>query len=69
MLFTWSVALVSPPSSNRALPVRLYLLGFWLVTAGVAALLTYYFYQPLSLYLWMDSVTILLLRLDSDGNQ
>lgn len=59
LLFTWSVAIVSPPSSNRALPVRLYLLGFWLVTAGAAALLTYYFYQPLPLYLWMDSLAVL----------
>ncbi len=39
LLFMWSVAIVSPPSLNRALPVRLYLLGFWLVTGGVAALL------------------------------
>lgn len=59
LLFTWSVAIVSPASSNRVLPVRLYLLGFWLVTAGAAALLTYYFYQPLPLYLWMDSMTAL----------
>ncbi|MGH7169920.1 MAG: hypothetical protein ACRELG_06560 [Gemmataceae bacterium] len=64
LLFTWSVAIVSPPSSNRALPVRLYLLGFWLVTAGVAVLLTYllmsYFHFPLPLYVWMDSFTALL---------
>jgi hypothetical protein len=60
LLFTWSVAIVSPPSSNRALPVRLYLLGFWLATAAAAALLTYYFSQPVSLYLWMDCVAALL---------
>jgi hypothetical protein len=36
MLFVWSVALVSPASSNRALPVRIYMLAQWVVT-GVAA--------------------------------
>ncbi len=60
LLFVWSVAIVSPPSLNRALPVRLYLLGFWLVTGGVAALLAYHFRLPISLYLWMDTLTVLL---------
>jgi hypothetical protein len=60
LLFTWSVAIVSPPSSNRALPVRLYLLGFWLGTGGIAALLAYYFQLPLPLYVWMDALTVLL---------
>ena len=36
LLFVWSVAILSPPSANRALPVRLYLLFFWLVTMCVA---------------------------------
>ncbi len=60
LLFTWSVAIVSPPSSNRALPVRLYLLGFWLGTGGLAALLAYYFSLPLPLYVWMDAIVVLL---------
>lgn len=60
LLFTWSVAIVSPPSSNRALPVRLYLMGFWLVTGGMAALLAYYFRFPGPLYLWMDTIAPLL---------
>src|SRR5262249_203463 len=34
LLFAWSVAVVSPPSSNRALPVRFYVLAGWLVTGG-----------------------------------
>jgi hypothetical protein len=34
LLFVWSVAMVSPAASNRALPVRVYTLGYWLV-AGV----------------------------------
>jgi hypothetical protein len=37
LVFVWSVAVVSPPSANRALPVRLYVLGLWLATAAVAA--------------------------------
>ncbi|HTU21891.1 MAG TPA: hypothetical protein VMG10_27885, partial [Gemmataceae bacterium] len=67
LLFSWSVAIVSPPSSNRALPVRLYLLAFWLVTGGAATLLTHllmsYFHFPLPLLLWMDSLTALLCAL------
>src|SRR5262249_30252199 len=60
LLFAWSVAVVSPPSSNRALPVRLYVFVGWLVTGGVAALLTRRFREPLPLYLWMDTVVSLL---------
>jgi hypothetical protein len=59
LLFTWSVAIVSPPSANRALPVRLYLLGAWLVTGGVAILLTWKFRSPIPLMVWMISVTVL----------
>ncbi len=36
LVFVWSVAVVSPPSANRALPVRLYVLWLWLMTAGIA---------------------------------
>jgi hypothetical protein len=60
LMFTWSVAIVSPPSVNRALPVRLYLLGFWLVTGGVAALLTRYFHMPFPLYIWEAAIMTLL---------
>jgi len=35
LLFVWSVAILSPPSANRALRVRLYLAGMWLVTGVV----------------------------------
>jgi len=34
LLLVWSVAMISPPSSNRALPVRVYVLGYWLVAAA-----------------------------------
>lgn len=33
LLFVWSVAMISPASSNKALPVRLYVLGYWLLAA------------------------------------
>jgi hypothetical protein len=60
LLFVWSVAVVSSPSSNRALPVRLYVLMGWLATGGVAALLAWRFREPIPLYLWMDAVVVLL---------
>lgn len=38
LFFAWSVALLNPPSANRALGVRLYLLAAWLATgAGCGA--------------------------------
>jgi hypothetical protein len=59
LLFTWSVAVVSPPSANRALPSRLLLAGGWLLTGATAALLTYQFHSPVPLYLWLVLQTIL----------
>jgi hypothetical protein len=35
LFFSWSIALVSPPSSNRALPVRFYMLGLSIVSGGL----------------------------------
>jgi hypothetical protein len=60
LLFTWSIALVSSPSANRALPPRAFLLGAWLVTAGVAVLLTRRFLTPVPVYIWMDAFAALL---------
>jgi hypothetical protein len=37
LFFTWSVALVSPPSANRALSSRLFLLAAWLGSGAVCA--------------------------------
>jgi hypothetical protein len=37
LVFVWSVAVVSPPSANRAVLVRAYVLGLWLTTAVIAA--------------------------------
>jgi hypothetical protein len=33
LLFVWSVAMISPPSSNRALPVRVFTLSYWVAAA------------------------------------
>ena len=60
LLFVWSVAIVTSPSANRALPVRLYLLGAWLVTAGLAVLLARRFDSALPLQFWMLPVALLL---------
>lgn len=35
--FVWSVAVLKPPSANRSLPVRLYLVFFWLATWAAMA--------------------------------
>lgn len=60
LLFCWSVAVVSPPSANRALRVRGYVLATWLVTGGVAALLGWRFRSPIPLQIWMIPMTLLL---------
>jgi hypothetical protein len=60
LLFCWSVAVVSPTSANRALLVRLYLLGAWLVTAGVAAFLAWRFQSSIPLQIWMLPTALLL---------
>lgn len=60
LLFVWTVAIVSPPSVNRALPVRLYLVAFWLATGGAAALLTRHFHEPPFLYVWAMVISGLL---------
>ncbi len=60
LLFTWSMAIVSPPSANRALPVRLYFLIFWLLTSGLAALLARYFHIPYPFYIWETAMITLL---------
>jgi hypothetical protein len=37
LFYAWSVALISAPSANRALPMRAFMLGFALVSGGVIA--------------------------------
>lgn len=42
LLFVLALAMLTPSTANRALPVRLYLLAAWLVTGGVFGALAYY---------------------------
>ena len=41
LLYVFSVAVLSPPSANRMLPVRIYIVGAWLVLGIVSALWKY----------------------------
>jgi hypothetical protein len=59
LLFVWSVALLSPPSANRSLRVRLYLIGLWLVT-GVAVLWAHSLVKDTGLFeVWLLSTGVL----------
>ncbi|HTU91363.1 MAG TPA: hypothetical protein VMF69_14880 [Gemmataceae bacterium] len=60
LLFTWSVAIVSPASANRALPVRLYTLAFWIVTGAAAAIQMRRFRTTMPLYFWEAVIVTLL---------
>ncbi len=42
ILYFYTVAMISPPSCNRDLPVRLAVLGYWLVTGAGASYLTWH---------------------------
>jgi hypothetical protein len=54
--YVWSVALVSPPSANRALVVRIYSAAAWLVTLAAATTLTYVIGEPPVIYTWQGLV-------------
>lgn len=56
LVFCWSVAVVSPPSANRALPVRLYLFGLWVATAAIAATWSYKISVIIPVYIWMAAM-------------
>jgi hypothetical protein len=62
MFFVYGVALISPPSSNRILPVRLYLFALWLIM-GVGLFLTSYYYKPAThlgpIVFWVLGATLL----------
>ena len=46
LLFCWSVSLISPPSANRALVGRLFLVGSWLILGAACLGLSRYFWAP-----------------------
>jgi hypothetical protein len=60
LLYTWSVALVSPPSSNRALASRLMVTGLWAVNGGLAWLFSRQVGLDFPLISWLISTVPLL---------
>src|SRR5579883_1206401 len=52
LLFVWSVALISPAAANRALPVRIYTLGFWLAAAIGFGIWSLYLRRPEPMLGW-----------------
>src|SRR5262249_46628136 len=59
LVFFWSVAIVNPPSANRALPVRLYLLGAWLVTGAGFGGWGYWMSEAMPVFIWMVASAML----------
>jgi hypothetical protein len=62
LFFVWSVALLSPPSSNRALIVRSYLAFFWLVTGAVMYWISSLirFAEPMCIWVIVSSILLCL---------
>lgn len=50
LMFFWSIALLSPTTANRAMPVRLYTAGLWLAWAIVCGCISYANDTPLPAY-------------------
>jgi hypothetical protein len=57
LFFWYTVALVSPPSSNRVLPIRAFVLAFWLASVGTLFLLS----GRVSGIAWLASLIVWLL--------
>jgi hypothetical protein len=54
LFYSWSVAMINPPSSNRGLGIRLTMLGIWLATGvlfGVAQVLFPDYQVPLNIWI------------------
>jgi hypothetical protein len=58
LFFVWSVAVISPPSTNRMLPVRLFMLLQWVVTGAASAFWsrTVDHHGPVQLWLMLTTV-------------
>lgn len=61
LFFVWSVALISPPSSNRAFVVRIYELGMWIAMGAVFAVTAYVTRTPQFIYIAWQSWAMLFL--------
>jgi hypothetical protein len=59
LLFSWSVALISPPSANRALGVRLTMLLAWLATGTGCGIAEWWVAKPGPMAVWVVSMGVL----------
>lgn len=58
LVFSWSVAILSPPTANRAFIVRLFMLFAWIVTGAVFGTWSYLIHDNIPLRVW--TVTLVL---------
>lgn len=58
LLFFLSVALISPPAANRALPARLYLAAVWLASGIIASVWSSRIrnYEPIDIWMVLNSI-------------
>ena len=58
LLYTWSIAMVSAPSSNRTLATRLFVLSAWFISG--TGLFVWGFFQPATIYPWMRDIPVVI---------
>jgi hypothetical protein len=58
LFFVWAVAMLSPPSANRALPVRLYQLFAWVALAVFVGWLALEESEPEMIFIWEIVMTL-----------
>jgi hypothetical protein len=59
LFYTWSVALISPPASNRALGVRLYMLMLTILAGVAAIVMSYVVDSEIPINMWVAGTTML----------
>jgi hypothetical protein len=59
-MYTWSVGLLSPPSANRTLPMRLWMTLLWLASGLILTYFSIRLEHDILLGVWIFSVCILL---------
>ena len=58
LMMSLSVAMLSPPSANRMLPVRIYLTIIWLLSAAVAGIWAYVESDNIPIFVWCVTCVI-----------
>jgi hypothetical protein len=61
LFYVLTVAVLSPPSANRTLPVRLYITGLWLAGLIVISIVCMYYGDWDGIYAWFIPVLVILL--------